>query len=387
MQKILFWKIVVLLPLFWTVHGISQNSSIEVDDLIHDYGELEQIYTLKSEFILTNNSQKTLFFLRADVDKDMKVLVYKKALKSGDTTHLEALYQPTSTGKFKREIKLVTSADGQPFILTIKGNIKSIKKDDKQACYKFGKPKRPKHTVDIDITTPLAFDPKNPNKGIHMYDTTTSSAPIIEEPVVVDTIITPIETIADEPLNRLHYKPNNIVFVVDVSGSMRDSSKLPLMKKSLLLLIENLRDIDKITFITYADSVLMRCEAIDGSDKKTLQKTVNSLRSKGLTRGAKAVLFGLETAQKHFLPEGNNQVFLVTDGKFAFYETHYKKWLATSEGKNIVLSVVALGNDKDAMVNLKEIARFGKGSFLRIKNFDRDKEALVDEIKLRSKRN
>ncbi|MDP2385977.1 MAG: VWA domain-containing protein [Bacteroidota bacterium] len=380
MRKLLPYFSILLLLCSFTL--AAQNSSIEVDNTIHDYGDLENIFTLKSEFILTNNAEKNLYFLRADVDKDMKVLVYKKTLKPGDTTHLEALYQPSSTGRFKREIKLITSADGEPYILTIKGNIKSIKKDDKTACYYFGKPNKPKNTGDIVITTPLKFDPKDPNKGIQMHEEDT-----IDIPVVVDTIITPIETVNTENLNRSLYKPNNIVFVVDVSGSMKDSSKLPLMKKSLLLLIENMRDIDKVTFITYADSILLKCEAVEGSDKKMLSKTVNSLKANGYTRGAKAVLFGLETAKKNYIEGGNNQVFLATDGKFAFYETHYKIWLSKSEGKNIVLSVVALGNDKDAMTNLKDIARFGKGSFIRIRNFENDKEALIEEIKLRSKRN
>jgi len=140
-----------ILLLFCSINLSAQNSSIEVDNSVHDYGELENIYTLRSEFILTNNAQKNLYFLRADVDKDMKVLVYKKTLRPGDTTHLEALYQPSSTGKFKREIKLVTSADGEPYILTIKGNIKSIKKDDKTACYYLGKPNKIKNSGEILI--------------------------------------------------------------------------------------------------------------------------------------------------------------------------------------------------------------------------------------------
>lgn len=371
---------IFILVLIFSFKLGAQNSSIGVDIPVHDYGELENIYTLRSEFILINNAQKNLYFLRADVDKDMKVLVYKKTLKPGDTAHIAALFQPVSTGKFKRDIKLVTSADGEPYLLTIKGNIKSIKKDDKTACYYFGKPNKPKHNGDIVITTPLKFDPKDPNKGIQMYEDS------VETPVVVDTVITPIETVSKENLNRMIYKPNNIVFVVDVSGSMRDSSKLPLMKQSLLVLLENMRDIDQVSFITYADSVVLKCEAISGKDKKALEKTIRSLKAAGYTRGSKAVLFGLETAKKNFLPEGNNQVFLATDGKFAFYETHYKEWLKKSDGKEIVLSVVALGNDKDAMTNLKEIARFGKGSFIRVRDFDKDKENLVEEIKLRSKR-
>lgn len=364
--------------------AVCQNSTIEVDAQIHDYGELENIYTLRSEFILKNNASKNLYLMRADVDKDVKVLVYKKTILPGDTVHLSVFYQPSQTGKFKRDVNLVTSADGKAFTITIKGTIKSIKNDDKTACYYFGKPNKPKHTGDVIVFAPPSTgqQPKNPLKSI---DPETSDEEDTAQTVEPLTEL-PEEIINNEPLNRILYKPNNIVFLVDVSGSMADSSKLPLMKKALLVLIDNMRDIDKVTFITYSDSVLMKCEAVNGSDKPLLQKTINSLQSKGYTRGAKAVMFALETAKEHYIEEGNNQVFLATDGKFPFYETHYQQWLKKSDGKNIVLSVVAFGNDKEAMGNLKEIARFGKGSFIRIKNFDKDRELLVEEIKLRSAR-
>jgi Mg-chelatase subunit ChlD len=376
-------KITLLTALLLTLRLAGQNSTIEADANLHDYGELENIYTLRSDFVLKNNAQKTLFLMRADVDKDVKVLVYKKAIQPGDTAHLAVFYQPVSTGKFKREIKLVTSADGDPYLLAVKGNIKSIKNDDKTACFYFKKPNRPNHNnVVIAYEPPVVNQqPVNPIKDLDVEEDTAATQ--IQEP---EPQPEPEVTLNNEPLNRLVYKPNNIVFLADVSGSMRDSSKLPLMKKALDVMIDNLRDVDQVTFITYSDSVVLRCEAVKGSDKELLKKTVRSLKADGYTRGAKAVLYALETAKKNYIESGNNQVFLATDGKFPFYETHYKKWLEESEGKDIVLTAVALGNDKDAMVNLKEIARFGKGSFIRIRNFEKDKEALVEEIKLRSKK-
>ncbi|MCD6067407.1 MAG: hypothetical protein K0S33_2233 [Bacteroidetes bacterium] len=382
------FQITLIFALLFASIAYGQNSTIEADATTHDYGDLENIYTLRSEFILKNNAEKTLYFMRADVDRDVKVMVYKKALPPGDTVHLSVFYQPTSTGKFKREIKLITSADGQPYLLAVKGTIKSIKNDDKTACYYFGRPNKPHHSGDVIVYNPPTVNkpPVNPVKEIdpdsNRDDIDTSEFEVVDPPPVEE----PEVTVSNEPLNRFVYKPNNIVFLVDVSGSMRDSSKLPLMKKALVVLIDQLRDIDRVTFITYSDSVLLRCEAVNGSDKEMLKKTVQSLNSKGYTRGAKAVLFALETAKKNYIEEGNNQVFLATDGKFPFYEAHYEKWLKESEGKAIVLSAVAFGNDKDALVNLKEIARFGKGSYIRIRHFEKDKEVLVEEIKLRSKK-
>src|ERR1700740_246555 len=105
MKKLLLYFSILLC--FYGLKGRAQNNTIGVDIPVQDYGDLENVYSLKSEFIITNNSQKNLYFLRADVEKDVKVLVHKKTLKPGDTTLLEAMFQPASTGKFKREIKLV----------------------------------------------------------------------------------------------------------------------------------------------------------------------------------------------------------------------------------------------------------------------------------------
>ena len=158
------------------------------------------------------------------------------------------------------------------------------------------------------------------------------------------------------------------------------------MKKSLHILIEALRDVDRITFVTYADSVKIIKENLSGADKQTLHQLVSNLNARGLTKGNKAILFSQGIAQKHFIAEGNNQLFLATDGKFRFYPDDQKKWLATQSSKKITLSTVAFGNDKEAMRNLKDIAEIGEGSFIHIKNKNSDEEKLLNEIKKRSKR-
>lgn len=363
------------------LHSIrAQNAGIQLDSKVHDYGTLENIYTLESEFIVKNTNPKKLYFLRADASRQVKVRSVKKAVESGDTTLLVVLFQPSSPGKFEEQIRLVTSADAEPLTVTIKGNIKSLKADDKTACYYFGKPhKNPGGNVAVII-------PSNPvpvTKGKHSADS-------VKIPAAPEKTVAKKDTVFTGPANPVllgknEYKPNNIVFLVDVSGSMRDSLKLPLMKTALHTMIDAMRDIDKITFITYADSVKLICEAVPGTEKAKLENIVEGLKTKGYTKGAKAILYSLDIALKNYIPEGNNQIFLATDGKFTFYEGHYKQWTEKQGDKQVVLSTVCFGNDKEAISNLKEISEKGKGSFIRIKNHQR-KEALLDEVKLRSKK-
>ncbi|MBK6985902.1 MAG: VWA domain-containing protein [Bacteroidetes bacterium] len=112
--------------------------------------------------------------------------------------------------------------------------------------------------------------------------------------------------------------------MVDVSSSMRDTNKLKVMQFALHHLIENLRTIDKITFITYADTVKIIREGLTGNQKEELNEVVNRLKAKGMTKGNKAILFSLEVAIKNYISNGNNQIILATDGKFRFYPDDQK---------------------------------------------------------------
>ncbi|MFL5753954.1 MAG: VWA domain-containing protein [Bacteroidia bacterium] len=378
MHKLFFFFLTLYLWLQCAAHA--QNAGIQVPDKIHDYGALENIYTLESEFIIKNTNPKKLYFLRADVSRSMKVHITKKGVESGDTALLTVIYQPASTGRFSEDIKLVTSADAEPLILTLKGVIRSIKTDDKTACYYFGKPhKNTGEPVAIVFpSNPVTVKPAKPADSSLVKPVLPA---IGTEPK--DTVKT--ELPATTALDKKEYKPNNVIFLVDVSGSMRDSLKLPLMKEALYVMMKAMRDIDKITFITYSDSIKLLCEGVPGTEKKQLEHIVRGLKTSGYTKGAKAILYSLDVALQNYIPEGNNQIFLATDGKFTFYEGHYRQWTEKLGEKQVILSTICFGNDKDAVANLKGISEKGKGSFIRIKNRNHT-DAVLEEVKLRSKR-
>lgn len=357
--------------------SFSQNSLIGIDERDKDIGSQENIYKIKADYIIQNNQTKNLYLLRADAQKGITIRAAKKTIKPNDTTIIIVEFIPQNTGKFKETINLVTSADGQPFSFSLSGNIKSIKTDDKTACFYFGRP----NTSGVKTIEPIVVveDNKPRDTSNKIPDHSSSSTPSVV--ITTTPIPEPFKPKSEKTLDENLYKPNNIIFLVDVSSSMKDSSKLPVMQNALHFLIDNLRPIDKVTFITYADSVKVLKEGISGDNKKALNEVVGRLKARGLTKGKKAILFSLDVALMNYISNGNNQIILATDGKFRFYPDDQKLYLTKQGDKIVKLSTMAFGNDKDALKNLKDIAEIGKGNFIHIKNKEKAKNQLLDEVK------
>lgn len=357
----------------------SQNSLIGIDELDKNIGNQENIYKIKTDYIIQNNQAKNLYLLRADAKKGITIRASKKTIKPNDTALIVIEFIPEHTGQFKENINLITSADGAPFIFSISGNIKSIKPDDKTACFYFKKP----NNSGIKTTEPIVVveDTKPRDNSNKLPDNTNNSSSNIPKPEVKEPQKPKNTSALDEDL----YKPNNIIFLVDVSSSMKDTAKLPVMKNALHYLIDNLRPIDKITFISYADSVKVLKDGITGSNKQELHQVVDKLKARGVTKGKKAILFSLDYALMHYINDGNNQIILATDGKFRFYPDDQKLYTTKQGTKLVRLSTMAFGDDKPALKNLKEIAEIGKGNFIHIKNSEKAKSQLLEEIKSNSK--
>lgn len=367
--------------IFFLFSGYLGFSQLSFKDLITDLGTIAETYEIKGDVVVSNTTSKKVFLMRADADKGVKIYTSKKTLLPGDTCLIIISFLPESAGKFKKKVNLISSDNDKPYEIIISGALSKLKTDDKTSCFYFGNRK----PISVKTTTdPIAVKDNKEKKDNSNKIPDNSSQPKIdtiwEKPVIVLKEENPNE------LSVLTYKPNNILFLVDVSSSMKDSLKLPLMKTALHTLIDAVREIDVITLVTYADSVKIIKEGIKGSSKKELHDIVNGLKAKGLTKGNKAILFSQQVAQKHFIPEGNNQIIMATDGKFRFYSEDQTTWTQKQVDKKIVLSTVAFGNDRDAINNLKEIADKGEGSFIHIKKRNGCEDKLLEEIKSRSKR-
>lgn len=350
-----------------------------------DLGIIPEAYEIKGDIVIKNESPKKIFLMRADADKGVKIFTSKKTLIPNDTCLLTISFLPEEKGKFKKNIKLIASDKDKPYELSLSGTLNALKQNDKTACFYFGS--RKNSNVKIKDEPIVVTEPKEP-RDVSNRIPDHSSEPITVKTKTIEPVETKILKDENDPkkLSSLEYKPNNIVFLIDVSNSMKDSLKLPLMKNALYTLIDAVRDIDRITLLTYADTIKIIREAASGSNKQELKEIVSSLKARGLTKGNKAILRSQAIAQKHFIAEGNNQLIMATDGKFRFYSEDQKKWNEAQGDKKIILTTVAFGDDRDAMKNLKEIAKIGEGSFINIKKKNGSEEKLLEEIKSRSKR-
>lgn len=195
-------------------------------------------------------------------------------------------------------------------------------------------------------------------------------------------------SVYDSGFNSSRYRPNHLIFIIDVSGSMKDSTKLYYLKKAMTRLILSARPQDHITLITYAYKVKVIFENYSGTDRTAMMKAIDTLSASGGSNGASSLMMAYELASRYFIKGGNNQIFLATDGLLnsskISEEDLYKLARKNFHSDGIVLSSIGFGHDEKALQFLQKLARQGHGNFLRINNTSSDIEVLIEEVKLQS---
>ena len=177
--------------------------------------------------------------------------------------------------------------------------------------------------------------------------------------------------------------PSHLVFLLDVSGSMQTFNKLPLIKSSILMLLEKLDDDDRISIVTYAGSEKIVCENIPCSRKQYLHDIINNLEASGSTNAGSGIKTAYNIAEQYYIKNGNNRVILATDGDFNVGITRkddLEKLITTKRDKNIYLSCLGfgMGNYKDD--NIETLSQHGNGNYAYIDNLLEAKKQLVTEI-------
>ncbi|HEX5171172.1 MAG TPA: von Willebrand factor type A domain-containing protein, partial [Cyclobacteriaceae bacterium] len=115
--------------------------------------------------------------------------------------------------------------------------------------------------------------------------------------------------------------PSNLVFLIDVSGSMSDPNKLPLLKSSFKMLVQELREQDHVAIVVYAGAAGIVLEPTSGADKRTILDALDRLQAGGSTAGGEGIRLAYAVAKEHFKRDGNNRVILATDGDFNIGES------------------------------------------------------------------
>lgn len=176
---------------------------------------------------------------------------------------------------------------------------------------------------------------------------------------------------------------SNIVFLIDVSGSMSDANKLPLVAQAFAMLAENLGQNDRISIVTYAGRDTVELEGESGANYSKIAETLAGLTAGGSTAGAAGINTAYELAQKYFIEGGNNRVILATDGDLNVGLSSQEELTALIEEKRdmgIFLSVLGfgMGNYKDS--RLEALADNGNGNYAYIDSIDEAERVLVTEM-------
>jgi Ca-activated chloride channel homolog len=177
--------------------------------------------------------------------------------------------------------------------------------------------------------------------------------------------------------------PNNLVFLLDVSGSMNEPNKLPLLKASLKLLINELRPQDKVAIVVYAGNAGLVLPSTSAKDKSKIIAALDKLEAGGSTAGGEGIIQAYKVARENFIKDGNNRVILATDGDFNVgpsSDDELVKLIEKERGSGVFLSVLGLGmgNLKDG--KMEQLADKGNGNYAYIDSLAEAKKVLVKEF-------
>ena len=179
-------------------------------------------------------------------------------------------------------------------------------------------------------------------------------------------------------------RPNsNLVFLIDVSGSMRWENKLSLVKRSLKLLTEKLGENDRVAMVVYAGASGLALPSTTGDDKQEILEAIEGLEAGGSTNGGAGIQLAYKVAKKHFIKGGVNRVILATDGDFNVGTTNQGELVDLIEANaksNVFLTVLGygMGNYKDS--TLEKLADKGNGNYAYIDTIREAKKVLVEQI-------
>lgn len=180
------------------------------------------------------------------------------------------------------------------------------------------------------------------------------------------------------------YATNNMVLLLDVSGSMNRADRLPLLKKSVLDLLGMMRKEDELSLVVFSGKPEVLLEPVSFKEQDKIKKAIGKLQSKGTTDGNSAIALAYEVADKNYIRAGNNRIILATDGEFPVSE-ETKKLIERFSKEDIFITVFNFGTGGGSAKILEQIAALGKGNYELVTQQNVDAK-LVHEAKSKRKK-
>ncbi len=237
----------------------------------------------------------------------------------------------------------------------------------------------PKDSVRIEeLVNYFSYDYPNP-EGELPFSTVTEIAPC---PWKKENLLLHIGIQGDRMVPS-EVPPCNLVFLMDVSGSMSSANKLPLLKTGLGMLVNQMRKQDRVAIVVYAGAAGLVLPATPGNQKDTIMSALGRLQSGGSTNGGAGIELAYKVAQENFRPGGINRIILATDGDFNIGTNDQGSLIRLIEEKRetgVFLTILGLGmwNLNDSM--MEQLADKGNGNYAYIDTIAEAKKVLVDEL-------
>ncbi|MGB1242242.1 MAG: vWA domain-containing protein [Chitinophagales bacterium] len=177
--------------------------------------------------------------------------------------------------------------------------------------------------------------------------------------------------------------PNNLVFLLDVSGSMELPDKLPLLKKSIRLLVKEMRSNDRVAIVVYAGAAGLVLPSTSFDEKDKILSAIERLKAGGSTAGGAGIELAYKEAEKHFIKNGNNRIIMASDGDFNVgpsSQTALAEMIEEKRKSGIFLTVLGFGTGNYKDSQMEQLADKGNGNYAYIDNILEAKKVLVNEI-------
>lgn len=177
--------------------------------------------------------------------------------------------------------------------------------------------------------------------------------------------------------------PSNLVFLIDVSGSMDEPNKLPLLKSAFKLLVDELDEDDRASIVVYAGAAGLVLDSTPGNEKDKILDALMNLEAGGSTAGAEGIKLAYDVAKKNFIKSGNNRVILATDGDFNVgisSEAELVRLIEKKRDEGIFLTVLGFGTGNYKDSKMESLADKGNGNYAYIDNIAEARKVLVNEM-------
>ena len=437
-----------IITLLLIISANSLFSQVIFNTSYHNLGDINKEDKKYFDFTLTNAGKVPANIIKIEEPYGISSRFSKKVIEPDSTITVRIKYTPKRKGAFKQDVPIWVSVNNEPITLTLEGNALTFDVNEKLDCPDFAIIQKPIeeradlkiNVVDINTKKPIKnatveiiwdglvykkvstdklgevlqnlkldnyylvvnaegygskesdFVLDNTNNFIQfeLGEPTKEEILAKEEPIIVEPEIIPepTDTISTKELPVNLYAPNNVVFLIDVSVSMKQKGRMDVLKASMIELLNGLRPIDKLAIVTYASSTDVVLESEYVTDKAKITQLIQDLTAGGYTAGAKGIKKAYQVARENFITDGNNQVIIATDGAFNLEKSDKTilNDVSANYKKGVAISVLGVKNEKWTISSMTAITEAGGGNYLHIESFAQAQQVLMNEIKAKSRK-